>query len=222
MGDGPTASTTLLSFKIPVWWRRAVLPSLPWVVCFLSLLFFFCPFRCLLTPAAVWVSVCSRRSWSRGRDGVGQPDGPALAALCLSRPREKAARRAQVKNWLSFGGQGPAEQASSSSCSSIGHTAIAADVSQRDYGEGGRHCFGSVHLDPVPCLLWTPPINTPVREGEGSRTTRNRPYPVLKCSINQGSLSVCVISVFCLCVSEHHSHSHSHSHSHHSRNNNNN
>ena len=23
--------------KIPVWWRRAVLPSLPWVVCFLSL-----------------------------------------------------------------------------------------------------------------------------------------------------------------------------------------
>ena len=22
--------------KIPVWWRRAVLPSLPWVVCFLS------------------------------------------------------------------------------------------------------------------------------------------------------------------------------------------
>ena len=28
-----------------------------------------------------------------------------LAALCISRPREKAARRAQVKNWLSFGGQ---------------------------------------------------------------------------------------------------------------------
>ena len=30
-----------------------------------------------------------------------------------------------------------------------------------------------------------PPMNTPVREGEtieGSRTTRNRPYPVLKCS----------------------------------------
>ena len=25
--------------KIPVWWRRAVLPSLPWVVCFLSFLF---------------------------------------------------------------------------------------------------------------------------------------------------------------------------------------
>jgi len=23
-------------FKIPVWWRRTVLPSLPWVVCFLS------------------------------------------------------------------------------------------------------------------------------------------------------------------------------------------
>ena len=22
--------------KIPVWWRRTVLPSLPWVVCFLS------------------------------------------------------------------------------------------------------------------------------------------------------------------------------------------
>ena len=27
--------------KIPVWWRRAVLPSLPWVVCFLS--FFYTP-----------------------------------------------------------------------------------------------------------------------------------------------------------------------------------
>ena len=26
------------SFKIPVWWRRAVLPSLPWVVRFLSFL----------------------------------------------------------------------------------------------------------------------------------------------------------------------------------------
>ena len=24
------------ALKIPVWWRRAVLPSLPWVVCFLS------------------------------------------------------------------------------------------------------------------------------------------------------------------------------------------
>ena len=32
--------------KIPVWWRRAVLPSLPWVVCFLS--FFLC-LRLLLT-----------------------------------------------------------------------------------------------------------------------------------------------------------------------------
>ena len=29
-----TNHTPLL--KIPVWWRRAVLPSLPWVVCFLS------------------------------------------------------------------------------------------------------------------------------------------------------------------------------------------
>ena len=32
-----------------------------------------------------------------------------------------------------------------------------------------------------------PPMNTPVREGEtieGSRTMRNRPYPVLKCSID--------------------------------------
>ena len=26
--------------KIPVWWRRAVLPSLPWVVCFLSFFLF--------------------------------------------------------------------------------------------------------------------------------------------------------------------------------------
>jgi len=25
---------------IPVWWRRAVLPSLPWVVCFLSFFLF--------------------------------------------------------------------------------------------------------------------------------------------------------------------------------------
>ena len=25
--------------KIPVWWRRAVLPSLPWVVCFISFSF---------------------------------------------------------------------------------------------------------------------------------------------------------------------------------------
>ena len=26
-------------------------------------------------------------------------------------------------------------------------------LSHRRRGEGGRHCFGSVHLDPVPCLL---------------------------------------------------------------------
>ena len=34
-------------------------------------------------------------------------------------------------------------------------------------------------------FVMTPPMNTPVREGEtieGSRTMRNRPYPVLKCS----------------------------------------
>ena len=41
-------------------------------------------------------------------------------------------------------------------------------------------------LEPV-CTVFvmTPPMNTPVREGEtieGSRTMRNRPYPVLKCS----------------------------------------
>ena len=56
--------------------------------------------------------------------------------------------------------------------------------------EGGRHCFCSVHLDPVPCLLGPPPMSTPAREGEtieGSRTMRNRPpYPVLKCSSTVG------------------------------------
>jgi hypothetical protein len=31
-----TASTHTSPLEIPVWWRRAVLPSLPWVVCFLS------------------------------------------------------------------------------------------------------------------------------------------------------------------------------------------
>ena len=40
----------------------------------------------------------------------------------------------------------------------------------------------SVHLDPVPCLL-RPPPNEHTSEGgetiEGSRTMRNRPYPVL-------------------------------------------
>ena len=36
--------------KIPVWWRRAVLPSLPWVVRFLSFRFRFFPHG--LTPAA--------------------------------------------------------------------------------------------------------------------------------------------------------------------------
>ena len=37
-----------------------------------------------------------------------------------------------------------------------------------------------------------PPMNTPVRVGEtieGSRTMRNRPYPVLKCSINRAVIS---------------------------------
>ena len=35
--------------------------------------------------------------------------GPGLAALCISRPREGRPQgpRPQVKNWLSFGGQGP-------------------------------------------------------------------------------------------------------------------
>ena len=36
-------------------------------------------------------------------------------------------------------------------------------------------------------------MNTPVREGEtveGSRTTRNRPYPVLKCSMRRPDLDV--------------------------------
>ena len=32
-------------FKIPAWWRRAVLPSLPWAVCFLS---FFQPVNLVL------------------------------------------------------------------------------------------------------------------------------------------------------------------------------
>ena len=27
------------------------------------------------------------------------------------------------------------------------------DISRIRRGEGGRHCLGSVHLDPVPCLL---------------------------------------------------------------------
>ena len=39
-------------------------------------------------------------------------------------------------------------------------------------------------------FVMTPPMNTPVREGEtieGSRTMRNRPYPVLKCSSCTGS-----------------------------------
>ena len=33
----PKQENAPASFKIPVWWRRAVLPSLPWVVRFLSL-----------------------------------------------------------------------------------------------------------------------------------------------------------------------------------------
>merc|ERR1712086_202479 len=51
--------------KIPVWWRRAVLPSLPWVVCFLS---FF-----LRDPSWSWSrvvtrwGVASRLSFMRGR-----------------------------------------------------------------------------------------------------------------------------------------------------------
>ena len=39
----PLSSLSLLSLQPssarPVWWRRAVLPSLPWVVCFLSFFF---------------------------------------------------------------------------------------------------------------------------------------------------------------------------------------
>ena len=40
--------------KIPVWWRRAVLPSLPWAARFLS---FFTPFLPRLLPSLPWV-VC--------------------------------------------------------------------------------------------------------------------------------------------------------------------
>ena len=39
-------------------------------------------------------------------------------------------------------------------------------------------------------------MNTPVREGEtieGSRTTRNRPYPVLKCSRVTANLEMCTL-----------------------------
>ena len=35
-GQGLPSETGMGNLKIPVWWRRAVLPSLPWVVCFLS------------------------------------------------------------------------------------------------------------------------------------------------------------------------------------------
>ena len=45
--------------KIPVWWRRAVLPSLPWVVCFLSFFLFKIPgwWRRAVLPSIPWV-VC--------------------------------------------------------------------------------------------------------------------------------------------------------------------
>ena len=52
-----------------------------------------------------------------------------------------------------------------------------------------QHCRNLWHLASTRILYRVcydpPPMNTPVREGEtieGSRTMRNRPYPVLKCS----------------------------------------
>ena len=42
-------------------------------------------------------------------------------------------------------------------------------------------------------VMTTPPMSTPVREGEtieGSRTMRNRPYPVLKCSVEAIGLAL--------------------------------
>ena len=59
-----------------------------------------------LTSAGPLLSPLGATSFSPGNNG-GPFTDRLLAALCISRPREKAARRrrAQVKNWLSFGGQ---------------------------------------------------------------------------------------------------------------------
>ena len=80
---------------------------------------------------------------------------------------------------ISSGSCLPAEQVPLVGCSSIGHTAIA--VGERGDDTALAACTSILYrvcYDP-------PPMNTPVREGEtieGSRTMRNRPYQVLKCS----------------------------------------
>jgi len=58
-------------FKIPVWWRRAVLPSLPWAVCFLS---FFLSF--LLASASR-----ARKLRSRRPHVLGQGSAKTCAAV---------------------------------------------------------------------------------------------------------------------------------------------
>ena len=61
---------------------------------------------------------------------------------------------------------------------------------------GDDTASASVHLDVLYRVCYDPPpMNTPVREGEtidGSRTMRNRPYQVLKCSLlrEAGALGV--------------------------------
>ena len=64
--------------------------------------------------------------------------------------------------------------------------------------------LSSVHLDPVPCLLGPPPMNTPVREGEtveGSRTMQRYEYfnPVYNIRFGERPSSagglVCVLCV---------------------------
>ena len=78
-------------FKIPVWWRRAVLPSLPWVVCFLSF------FLCLVLWFCVSLLCDRHRPFCVHPYRVGVPsrrshqrtDGASGRALCTPGPRQR-------------------------------------------------------------------------------------------------------------------------------------
>ena len=108
--------------KIPVWWRRAVLPSLPWVVCFLS---FFSDWHYKGQPCLVLLKI----SLSQKAQQATAPYGPSNEDAHADGERKPQGMKV----------------------AGIGERLLQREIG-RDRRKGGRHTFLSESGDPcVPC-----------------------------------------------------------------------
>ena len=77
-GQGLPPETGMKDLKIPVWWRRAVLPSLPWLVCFLSFFLFD-------NRNEPWIHTTQRKEFKNVSGALEKPFGSLLIANPVSR-----------------------------------------------------------------------------------------------------------------------------------------